>query len=104
MPDMGQAVWSAAAAQEHHRQALDQQQQQQQHGRVSEGQQMSQHPATAPQQGHSHMGLEQQTAHLQQHLVQQLQGGDTASLQPCSLLKWRGRTNMRWLAGCMQSL
>ena len=85
MPDMGQAVWSAAAAQEHHRQALDQQQQQ--HERVSEGQQMSQHPATAPQQGHSNMGLEQQTAHLQQHLVQQLQGGDTASLQPCYLLK-----------------
>ena len=85
MPDMAQAVWSAAAAQEHHRQALDQQQQQ--HERVSEGQQMSQHPATAPQQGHSHMGLQQHTAHLQQHLVQQLQGGDTASLQPCFLIK-----------------
>ena len=67
-------------------------QQQQHHERVSEGQQMSQHPATAPQQGHSHMGLEQQTAHLQQHLVQQLQGGDTASLQPCFLMSWHRST------------
>ena len=34
-----------------------------------------------------HMGLEQQTAHLQQHLVQQLQVGDTASLQACFLIQ-----------------